>query len=141
MILRQPILRFLGVIFDGDHDSKGPRSPKAHLDTVLRNLSHHLRHPCTVLTTLQAVRYRKVRGKGLESERSSLRPQPVTSKSLPPMEDGERRTHPTKPDEFEQQQASSTCFYGFSLRMSTRYGSIYLRMSSSTTTSTCLDFY
>ena len=34
--------QFLGVIFDGDHDSEVPRSPRAHLDTVLRNLSSHL---------------------------------------------------------------------------------------------------
>ena len=25
----------MGVIFDVDHDFKGPRAPKAHLDTVL----------------------------------------------------------------------------------------------------------
>ena len=37
-ILIQPIFRFLGVIFDGDHDFEGPRSPKSHLDTVLRKL-------------------------------------------------------------------------------------------------------
>ena len=36
-----------GVIFDGGHDVEGHRSPKAHLDAVLRNLSHHLGHPCT----------------------------------------------------------------------------------------------
>ena len=45
MIISQPIFRFLGVIFDRDHDFEGPRSPKAHLDTVLRNLSSHLRRP------------------------------------------------------------------------------------------------
>ena len=36
---------FLGVIFDGDYDFEGPRSPKAHRDTVLRNQSSHLRRP------------------------------------------------------------------------------------------------
>ena len=45
MIIIQPVFRFLGVIFDGDHDFEGPRSPRAHLDTVLRNLSSHLGHP------------------------------------------------------------------------------------------------
>jgi len=35
VIISQPIFRFLGVIFDGDHDFEGPRSPTAHLDTVL----------------------------------------------------------------------------------------------------------
>ena len=34
-----------GVIFDGDQDFEGLRSPRAHLDTVLRNLSRHLGHP------------------------------------------------------------------------------------------------
>ena len=33
------------MIFDGDNDVEGPRFPKAHLDTVLRNLSHHLGRP------------------------------------------------------------------------------------------------
>ena len=37
--------RFLGVIFDGDHDFEDLRSPRAHLDTVLRKLSRHLRRP------------------------------------------------------------------------------------------------
>ena len=36
VINNQPIFRFLGVIFDGDHDFEGHRSPIAHLDTVLR---------------------------------------------------------------------------------------------------------
>ena len=37
VILSQPFFRFLGVSFDEveDHDFEGPRSPKAHLDTVL----------------------------------------------------------------------------------------------------------
>jgi len=35
-MISQPIFRFLGVIFNGDHDFEGNRSPKAHLDTVLR---------------------------------------------------------------------------------------------------------
>ena len=43
------IFRFLGVIFDVDHDFEGPRSPNAHLDTVLRNLSRHLGTPRTPL--------------------------------------------------------------------------------------------
>ena len=34
MILSQPKTSFLGVVFDGDHDFVGPRSPKAHLDTL-----------------------------------------------------------------------------------------------------------
>ena len=37
----------MGVIFDGDHDVEGPRSPIAHLDTVLRNLLSHPRPPRT----------------------------------------------------------------------------------------------
>ena len=45
MIISQPIFRFLGVIFDEDHDFEGLRSPRAHLDTVLRNLSRHLGTP------------------------------------------------------------------------------------------------
>ena len=45
VIISQPIFRFLGVIFDLDHDFEGPRAPKAHLDTVLRNLSSHLGIP------------------------------------------------------------------------------------------------
>ena len=36
-----------GVNFDGDHDFEGLRSPKAHLDTVLRNLLSHPRPPFT----------------------------------------------------------------------------------------------
>ena len=34
MIIRKPKLRLGGVVFDGDRDFEGPRSPKAHLDTV-----------------------------------------------------------------------------------------------------------
>ena len=45
VIISQPIFRFLGVIFDEDHDFEGPRSPIAHLDTVLRNLLSHPRLP------------------------------------------------------------------------------------------------
>ena len=45
VIISQPIFRFLGVIFDGDHDFEGLRSPRAHLDTVLRNLLSHSRPP------------------------------------------------------------------------------------------------
>ena len=48
VIISQPIFRFLGVIFDGDHDFEGPRSPSAHLDTVLRNLSSLLGRPFTL---------------------------------------------------------------------------------------------
>eukprot|EP00964_Phaeocystis_antarctica_P016981 scaffold9347_cov64-Phaeocystis_antarctica.AAC.1 len=47
VIISQPIYRFLGVIFDGDHDFEGLRSPIAHLDTVLRNLLSHPRPPRT----------------------------------------------------------------------------------------------
>ena len=54
MIVSQPIFRFLGVIFDGDHDFEGLRSPRAHLDTVLRNLSRHLGTPRRPLTRLQS---------------------------------------------------------------------------------------
>ena len=46
VIISQPIFRFLGVIFDGDHDFEGPRSPIAHLDTVLRK--RHLGTPFTL---------------------------------------------------------------------------------------------
>eukprot|EP00964_Phaeocystis_antarctica_P035218 scaffold20094_cov24-Phaeocystis_antarctica.AAC.1 len=35
----------MGVILDDDHDFEGLRSPRAHLDTVLRNLSSHLGIP------------------------------------------------------------------------------------------------
>ena len=45
VIISQPKTSFLGVVFDVDHDFEGPRAPKAHLDTVNRNLSHHLGHP------------------------------------------------------------------------------------------------
>ena len=45
VIISQPILRFLGVVFDVDHDSEGPRAPKAHLDTVMTTLSSHLGRP------------------------------------------------------------------------------------------------
>ena len=45
MINSQPKTSFLGVVFDVDHDFEGPRAPKAHLDTVNRNLSHHLAPP------------------------------------------------------------------------------------------------
>eukprot|EP00964_Phaeocystis_antarctica_P135060 scaffold99409_cov66-Phaeocystis_antarctica.AAC.3 len=45
VITIQPIFRFLVVIFDGDHDFEGLRSPRAHLDTVLRNRLSHPRHP------------------------------------------------------------------------------------------------
>ena len=41
VIISQPKTSFLGVGLDGDHDFEGPRSPKAHLDTVnaIGNLS------------------------------------------------------------------------------------------------------
>ena len=55
VIISQPILRFLGVIFDRDHDFEGPRSPKAHLDTVLRNLSSHLRRPRRLMVEREEV--------------------------------------------------------------------------------------
>ena len=45
MIISQPKKSFLGVVFYVDHDFEGPRAPKAHLDTVNRNLSHHLGTP------------------------------------------------------------------------------------------------
>ena len=45
MIISQPKTSFLGVVFDVDHDFEGPRAPKAHPDTVLINLSHHLGTP------------------------------------------------------------------------------------------------
>ena len=47
VIISQPKTSFLGVVFDVDHDFEGPRAPKAHLDTVNRNLSHHLAPPFT----------------------------------------------------------------------------------------------
>ena len=49
MIISQPIFRFVGVVFDGDHDFEGPRDPKAHLDTVNRNLLDHLGRPFNAL--------------------------------------------------------------------------------------------
>ena len=52
VIISQPIFHFLGVIFDGDHDFEDLRSPRAHLDTVLRKLSRHLRRPFIQRTTL-----------------------------------------------------------------------------------------
>ena len=55
VIISQPIFRFLGVIFDGDHDFEGLRSPRAHLDTVLRNLSRHLGHPRTPVAALYEI--------------------------------------------------------------------------------------
>ena len=45
VIISQPKIPFLGVVFDVDHDFEGPRAPRAHLDTVNRNLSHHLGRP------------------------------------------------------------------------------------------------
>ena len=48
VIISQPIFGFLGVIFDGDHDSEGLMSPRAHLDTVLRNIPSHLGTPRTL---------------------------------------------------------------------------------------------
>ena len=42
------------MVFDGDHDFEGPRAPKAHLDTVKRNLSHHLGKPFNPITLTQA---------------------------------------------------------------------------------------
>ena len=48
VIISQPIFRFLGVIFDGDHDFEGLRSPIALLDTLLRNLLSHPRPPRTI---------------------------------------------------------------------------------------------
>ena len=45
VIISQPKTSFLGVVFDVDHDSEGPRAPKAHLNTVNTNLSHHPRPP------------------------------------------------------------------------------------------------
>ena len=42
VIISQPKTSFLGVVFDVDHDFEGLRAPKAHLDTVNINLSHHL---------------------------------------------------------------------------------------------------
>ena len=56
MVISQPIFRFLGVMFDGDHDFEGLRSPMAHLDTVLRNLLSHPRPPRT--QTARATRKR-----------------------------------------------------------------------------------
>ena len=48
VIISQPKTSFLGVVFDVDHDFEGPRAPKAHLDTVNTNLSHHLVTPRTL---------------------------------------------------------------------------------------------
>ena len=53
MIISQPKTSSLGVVFDVDHDSEGPRGPKAHLGTVNRNLSHHLGRPFTASTRTQ----------------------------------------------------------------------------------------
>ena len=40
-MISEPKTSFLGVVFDGDYDFEGPRSPKAHLGTVnaIANLS------------------------------------------------------------------------------------------------------
>ena len=46
---------YVGVIFDGDHDFEGLRSPKAHLDTVLRNLLNHLGRPFTLYVSILVV--------------------------------------------------------------------------------------
>ena len=50
MIIIQTKTSFLGVVFDVDHDSEGPRAPKAHPDAVLTNLSRRLGRPFTVLS-------------------------------------------------------------------------------------------
>ena len=49
MINSQPKIPFLGVVFDVDHDFEGPKAPKAHVDTVNRNLLDHLRRPRTTV--------------------------------------------------------------------------------------------
>ena len=56
VIISQPILRFLGVIFDRDHDFEGPRSPKAHLDTVLSKPVTPLGHPPYYIALKYAVK-------------------------------------------------------------------------------------
>ena len=57
VIISQPKNSFMGVIFDVDHDFEGPRSPRAHLGTVLRNLSSHLRRPFRLqLAVMQLVK-------------------------------------------------------------------------------------
>ena len=45
VIISQPKTWSLGVVFDVDHDFEGPTAPKAHLDTVNGNESHHLGRP------------------------------------------------------------------------------------------------
>ena len=56
VIISQPIFRFMGVIFDEDHlDFEGLRPPRAHLDTVLRNLSSHLSIPRKQLTQKKSI--------------------------------------------------------------------------------------
>ena len=45
MIISQTKTSFQGVVFDVDHDSEGPRAPKAHPDAVLTNLSRRLGRP------------------------------------------------------------------------------------------------
>ena len=49
MIISQPKTSFLESVFDVDHDFEGPRAPKAHLDTVNRNLLDHLVTPFIIL--------------------------------------------------------------------------------------------
>eukprot|EP00964_Phaeocystis_antarctica_P090236 scaffold57702_cov57-Phaeocystis_antarctica.AAC.2 len=68
VIISQPILRLLGVIFDGDHDFEGPRSPIAHPDTVLRKPVTPPGHPPS--------RAQRVRREG----RESAPPQPNLSR-------------------------------------------------------------
>ena len=60
MIISQPKIPFLGVVFDVDHDFEGPRAPKAHLDTVNRNLLHHLAPPFNVGAARGAARHTRV---------------------------------------------------------------------------------
>ena len=57
VIISQQKTSFLGVVFDGDHDFEGPRAPNAHLDTVNRNLSHHLRRPFILASTLNGAKF------------------------------------------------------------------------------------
>ena len=51
VIIIQTKTSFLGVVFDVDHDSEGPRAQKAHPDAVSTNLSRRLGRPFTGYTS------------------------------------------------------------------------------------------
>ena len=72
-IIRKPIFRFLGVIFDGDHDFEGPRSPKAHLDTVLTKPVTPPGHPLYARETARPRRTTAVHARRASESLSKIR--------------------------------------------------------------------